>query len=385
MEMYDQGHGCLLYRTTLPAGPATALQVDQASDFGWVWLNGKKIGILDRRSRRFEVKLPARTAPEQLDILIEAMGHVNFGREIHDRKGLVGAVRLVGQPSLPLNNWQVFPFPLDDPELAALKWKPGKTPGPAFWRGGFQVERVADTFLDLRGWGKGVVWVNGHCLSRFWDIGPTQTAYVPGPWLRRGRNEVIVLDLLGPKEPVLAGLERPILDQLRPELDFSRSASTQGHLNLAGVQPACTGSFKPGPEVQEVRLAAPVEGSQFCLEALSSLDGKPFAAIAELDLLDENGQSIPHTAWTIPYADSEELVGEDGSASNAIDGQSASFWHTQWKDAQPAYPHRLVIDLGASVRIGGFRYTPRAGEVVAGRIKDYQVYIGANLAHPADQ
>ena len=74
----------------------------------------------------------------------------------------------------------------------------------------------------MRSWGKGLVWVNGHNLGRFWNIGPQQTMYVPGPWLRSGNNQVVILDLLGPEKPVVAGLEKPILDQLRPELDFAR-------------------------------------------------------------------------------------------------------------------------------------------------------------------
>ena len=63
--------------------------------------------------------------------------------------------------------------------------------------------------------------MNGHCLGRFWDIGPTQTAYAPGCWLRAGANEVVILDYVGPRDPVVAGLAAPILDQLRPGLDFA--------------------------------------------------------------------------------------------------------------------------------------------------------------------
>jgi len=68
-----------------------------------------------------------------------------------------------------------------------------------------------------------VVWLNGHCLGRFWNIGPQQTLYCPGPWLKSGRNEIIVLDALSPVEPKLSGLERPVLDELHPELDFSQT------------------------------------------------------------------------------------------------------------------------------------------------------------------
>ena len=78
-----------------------------------------------------------------------------------------------------------------------------------------------------------------------------------------------------------------------------------------------------------MRFAKPAQGRQFCLETLNAHDGKPFAAVAELDLLDADGQSIPHTVWTIAYVDSEERISEDGSALNAINGQTADFWHTE--------------------------------------------------------
>jgi len=172
-------------------------------------------------------------------------------------------------------------------------------------------------------------------MGRFWNIGPTQTMYVPGPWLKAGRNEVVVLDLLGPQEPVLAGIEKPILDQLRPQLDFSKKVQ-QATLAIEGVTPTHTGTFAQGPAAQEVRFAKPVQGRQFCLETLNAQDGKPYAAVAELDLLDADGKSIPHTVWTIAFADSEERIKEDGSALNAINGQTADFWHTEWDRPSPA-------------------------------------------------
>src|SRR5205085_126576 len=117
-----------------------------------------------------------------------------------------------------------------DAQLAALTWKKlsGKTEGPGFWRGHFAIEKPADTFLDVSTWGKGIAWINGHCLGRFWNIGPTQTMFVPGPWLRAGSNEVIIFDLLGPESPTLAGLDQPVLDRLRPELDFTPKTVAKG-------------------------------------------------------------------------------------------------------------------------------------------------------------
>jgi beta-galactosidase len=387
MEAYDQGRGCILYRTTVPAGPAVQLSVKEARDFAWVFLDGELVGSMDRRSRQYSVQIPQRQVAARLDILVEAMGHVNFGPEVHDRKGLYTPVVLktADGASTEPGPWQVYRLPLDGPVLASLQWKSGKATGPAFWRGTFDVPKPADTFLDVSTWGKGVLWVNGRCMGRFWNIGPTQTMYVPGPWLKSGRNEVIVLDLLGPKEPALAGLEKPILDQVRPELDFVRKVQ-QSVLTIEGVQPVHAGTFSPGAAAQEVRFAKPAQGRQFCLETLSALDGKSFAAVAELDLLDAGGKPIAHTVWTIAYVDSEERVSEDGSALNAINGQTADFWHTEWSQAQPGHPHRLVIDLGQTVTISGFRYMPRAGNnSVGGRIKDYRVYVGESLAKPLQQ
>jgi beta-galactosidase len=243
------------------------------------------------------------------------------------------------------------------------------------------IEKPGDTFLDLRGWGKGVVWVNGICLARFWNIGPSQTAYLPGCWLRKGKNEIVILDYTGPDKPEIAGLARPILDELHPEKDFAKSHRLAVKLNLDSVAPAHIGNFAPGGDMQEIKFAAPVLGKFFYLESLNAFDGKPYAAIAELDLLDANGASISHNGWTIAYVDSEERAAEDGSAENAIDGQTANFWHSEWKNAQPNHPHRLILNLGKERTISGFRYVPRQGES-SGRIKDYRVLIGDNLVSP---
>ena len=386
MEALDQGHGCVVYRTQIPAGPAATLQADQVHDFAWVFGDGKPLGVMDRRSRRFSVKLPAREKPMQVDFLVEALGHVNFGNEIHDRKGLLGSVKLASPSAEAValdGNWQTYRFPMDPTMLHDLKWKSAAATGPAFWRGTFNVAKTADTFLDLSNWGHGVIWINGRCLARFWNIGPTQTAYLPGAWLKPGENEVVILDLLGPKEPTLCGLEKPILDVLHPELDFGLRPTAKATLALGDAKPIFSGSFTAGAETQEIKFPTPADGKQFCIETLNAHDGKPFAAIAELDLLDAAGNSLPHQNWSIAYVDSEELSAEDGSASNAIDGQTANFWHTAWKDSQPDHPHRLVIDLGKTASISGFRYTPRAGAGnVGGRIKDYRIYVSDTLAVP---
>jgi beta-galactosidase len=377
MEKYDQAHGCILYRTTIPAGDAGVVDLGPVHDFGFVFLDGKQLGIADRRTSSFKIKVPARAQAATLDVLVEAMGRVNFGEEVHDRKGIHGPVKLDGNE---LSDWKVFSFPLDKKMLGRLHFQKSATTGPAFWRGTIRVEKPADTFLDLRSWGKGVVWINGHCLGRYWNIGPTQTAYVPGPWLKKGKNEIVILDLLGPEKPVVAGLEQPILNELHPEKDFARSHRPVVTLNLDSAKPVLTASFEPGGALQEVHLDAPARGRYFCIESLNAFDGKPYAAIGEFDVLDRSGKPISHDGWSVAYVDSEEREKEDGTAENAIDGQTANYWHTQWGSASPNHPHRFVIDFGKSQTVSGFRYVPRSGAGdVDGRIKDYRIYVGDNL------
>jgi beta-galactosidase len=381
-ETYGIGQGCCLYRRELAAGAAATLRVEAVRDFAWVFLDGALAGVLDRRSRRFGLQLPARTAPARLDILVEAMGHVNFGVEIHDRKGLIAPVRLVragAREERLVAGWSVFPLPLDasTPHRLAFTAEPGR--GPAFWRGAFAIEETGDTFLDLRSWSKGVVWINGRCLARFWNIGPTQTAYLPGPWLKRGVNEVVILDLVGPQRAVVAGLTAPILDELRPRLEFAASSPPEYELTLDGIAPARRGSFAPDAEAETIMFDTPLAGRQFCFEALNAHDGRRFAAVAELDLLDQDGRSLSHERWSIAYVDSEETAGGNCAALNAINGQTASFWHTGWTGEKPDFPHELVIDLGERTVIGGFRYVPRRGNP-SGRVKDYRVYVGDKLA-----
>jgi beta-galactosidase len=384
MEAYDQGRGAILYRTTLPAGPAGVMEVADVHDFGFVYLDGKPLGVLDRRSHSYRLAIPARGGPAQLDLLVYALGRVNFGTGVDDRKGLYAPVTLAvkGEPARALSGWRVYSLPLDEAELGALhSTKPaGNEGGPAFWHGTFTIDRPADTFLDLSAWGFGVVWVNGHCLGRFWNVGPTQTAYVPGPWLRAGQNEVTVFDLVGPSTPTLAGLDHP-LNALRPELDFA-ARPVEARLRLEGVKPAKEGKFNATSAAHEVKFAAPVEGKQVCFEAVDSHDGKPVAAVAELELLDPDGRPLAHANWTIAYADSEEKTAEDGSAGNAIDGQTANAWVTGWSRGATAYPHRLIVDLGAPMKIGGFLYVPRSGDDLSGRIKTYRIYVGAALVQP---
>jgi hypothetical protein len=153
-------------------------------------------------AKNVSIALPS--SIKKMDLLVENCGRVNYGRElVDDRKGFLEPP-LVGEPSVRC-------LPLAD--LSAIQWhsmKPGRSPAaPRFYRGQLQINDVHDTYLDTRGLSKGFIWVNGHNLGRFWETrGPQHTLYVPAPYLKRGANEVIILDLDG-RAAVLESVARP--------------------------------------------------------------------------------------------------------------------------------------------------------------------------------
>jgi len=250
MEMFDQSTGCILYRTHLEAGSGGTLRIKEAHDIARIFIDGKRVGTLDRRFRN-KTSLAIGPFPKEatLDILVEAMGRVNYGKDIHDRKGITGNVELLdGKTTRDLTGWEVYTLPFDRRMLEDLKFSSDITSGPAFHRGVFDLKKTGDTFLDLRGWGKGSVWVNGHHLGRFWHIGPQQTLYLPGVWLREGENEVVALELEDTRKKTIEGLTEPILNQVeQDELAPPLPVRPQGVARLLSEDVVKEGTFSDGP------------------------------------------------------------------------------------------------------------------------------------------
>lgn len=203
MEELGQSHGLVVYRTKVRKRFQGALELERVHDYAIVYSDGQPIGTVDRRLDQHSIAVDLKEG-STLDVLVDAMGHVNFGQQmLADRKGL-GAARIGGAP---LENWEVYGVPLTEPPHDGFR---GTMPtGPAFYRAGFDLGEVGDTFLRTSGWGKGYVWVNGHNLGRYWGLGPQQTLFVPAGWLRSGRNEVIVLDLVPSGNRSMDGVRAP--------------------------------------------------------------------------------------------------------------------------------------------------------------------------------
>ena len=384
MEEYDQGFGSILYRTSLPALSAPALlTVNEPHDYAQIFIDGKYIGTLDRRNAEKELVIQPCRKGAQLDILVEAMGRINFERAIRDFKGITDNVTVTVEKDGhkwvdDLKNWQVFNITDEYDTYAAMDFRPldmcmhreERLPRGVY-RATFNVSKPSDTFLDFESWGKGLVYVNGHALGRIWETGPQQTLYMPGCWLKKGANEILVFDILGPRKAQSRGLKEPQLDRLR--LDKVRTHSAESsNLDLSAETPVMTSAFAPGNGWQEVKFNAPVRGRYICLEALDALDGKEKAAIAEFYLLDDKGVRLSREPWTVVYADSEDTEGGNRTADKVFDLQESTYWQTA---AGVPFPHAVVIDLGATHTLSGLQYLPRMESAAPASIRNFRIYV----------
>jgi beta-galactosidase len=203
-----QTQGLTLYQAPVDASGPRVLEVGEVRDRAQVFLNRQPVGVLARDQHDRALTLPA-NAKGMLELLVEDQGRVDYGPRIGEPKGLIGPVTVGGEPVV---GWEVLSLPLAEvaPAAAALQALPAApvtaVAGPAFARAVFDLPAAGaevdagagangDLFLSTAGLGKGIAWLNGFCLGRYWSRGPQRTLYVPGPVTRKAGNELIVLEL----------------------------------------------------------------------------------------------------------------------------------------------------------------------------------------------
>ena len=191
MEELDQDYGFILYKTTIKGKlEALKLNLQEVRDRALVYLNGEYQGVIDRNNKQ-EILLSADGPESTLEILVENMARINYGPLLKDPKGITEGVRIGNQF---LFNWDIYTIPLKD--IENIKYGNGnKEEYPTFYRGSFEVKEVGDTYLDFEGWEKGVVFINGFNLGRYWKAGPQKRLYLPAPLLKEGTNEIVVFEL----------------------------------------------------------------------------------------------------------------------------------------------------------------------------------------------
>lgn len=206
METKDEDYRYVLYRATVRNGGSGTLTFADVRDYAVVFVDGERVGDLDRRLGQRTVELKDLKRNALIEVLLENTGRINFGKRLaSDRKGLFGPVTFAGED---VRNWTMSVVALD--RLSSLRFRDDSLAAPAFYRGTFMCTAPHDTFLDTRMLGKGALWVNGHAVGRFWEVGPQFALYVPGPWLRKGQNEVVALDLANRSVRTMEGRTEPL-------------------------------------------------------------------------------------------------------------------------------------------------------------------------------
>ncbi|XP_013392796.1 beta-galactosidase-1-like protein 2 isoform X2 [Lingula anatina] len=223
-----QGYGFILYRTEITKGGKLKFS-DTVRDRAVVLLNGTEIATFNLNKKDMVVAIKGPNKPQNkttyvLDVLVENMGRLNSmgyynGTKVpfeSQRKGITSTVYL---DKAVLIDWDHYPLEFRKPFLTSMlssgDWSPYKdvvgTPGMFYTRLTVTKHPPCDTFIDMKGWKKGVVFVNGFNLGRYWEIGPQRTLYLPGPLLRTGNNEILIFELHGSK-PTITFKDKPQLD-----------------------------------------------------------------------------------------------------------------------------------------------------------------------------
>lgn len=207
MEYFGQNQGLIMYRTKLIGHKSGKLQIWEPHDYALVFLNGAFIDTVFRDGGNWEVDLPVTNEKEPvLTIIVEGMGHINFGQYMIDRKGITDRVSLNG---MTLMNWETILYPMDE-DFIKVEHPLKRTMIPDsvpcnFFEGNFTLPEASDTFFDMSGYKKGVVFVNGHNLGRYWYTGPQKRLYCPAGWLKKGDNKMVVFDLLATQPATVSG------------------------------------------------------------------------------------------------------------------------------------------------------------------------------------
>ena len=226
--LFGQDQGLVLYRKRIAKG--ALLRLENVRDYAVVHVDGHEVGVVSRvehaaLNSKLEVALPGgldatgSDVDRTLEILVDTFGHINFGPRLGDHKGLIGPASVDG---VALRDVEAWAIPLEDAWVRGLRPIADKSAptaqgantlmarapvgadssaitrspqGPMFFKANLRMESPGDLYIDLGAWNKGYVWINGQLLGRYWHIGPQQRLFCPGPWLRAGDNELLVLDL----------------------------------------------------------------------------------------------------------------------------------------------------------------------------------------------
>lgn len=223
-EQLNQGYGYVLYSKHFNQPISGKLEIPGLRDYATIYINGEKAGELNRYYKNYsmDIDIPFNAS---LEILVENMGRINYGPEIvNNTKGIISPVLINGNEIT--GNWEMYKLPMNEmPDFARLNktYVFDNTPAhtdaltgkPVLYEGTFTLNETGDTFIDMEQWGKGIIFINGINIGRYWQAGPQQTLYIPGVWLKKGENKIVIYEQLnnGIKTEVKT-VKTPVLTKL---------------------------------------------------------------------------------------------------------------------------------------------------------------------------
>ena len=218
MEELGQRTGYLLYETDVEMdAPEERLRIIDGRDRAQVYVNNRHLATQYQTEIGKDLLIAGDEKESvNLKILLENMGRVNYGHKLladSQRKGIRTGVCVDLHFHL---QWKQYPLELQD--LSRLDFsKEWQENAPAFYRFDFRLDCVYDTYIDMMGYGKGAVFVNGHNLGRFWEVGPTTSLYVPHGFLKEGDNTIIVFETEGRYQETLQLVQQPTFLTIKGE------------------------------------------------------------------------------------------------------------------------------------------------------------------------
>ena len=200
MEKLNQGYGFVLYKTKV-RGPREEqkIRLQNVRDRGYIYRDGKFVGIQYRNDNDPQHKISIDKDGNELAVLVENMGRVNYGAKLKDAKGITQGI---GFGNNFVYHWKNYPLPLDD--ISKVNFKEGVEAfdgSPIFLKAEIEIDECCDTFVKLPSFKKGIIIINNKVLSRYWEVGPQRSAYLPAPFLKKGKNEIVVFELEGYETP----------------------------------------------------------------------------------------------------------------------------------------------------------------------------------------
>jgi beta-galactosidase len=221
-EELGQGHGYVLYKRHFNQPISGTLRIEGLRDYATVYVSGEKVGELNRYFNNYtlDIDIPFNS---NLEILVENMGRINYGsRIIHNRKGIIDQVKI--GDNIIEGEWEMIKLPMDKvPAVDKLPGVQNNTAAsagtlkgnPVIYKGVFNLKETGDTFLNMEDWGKGIVFINGINIGRYWRLGPQQTLYIPGVWLKKGTNEIVIFEQQNDKPHTeVSAVKTPVLTKL---------------------------------------------------------------------------------------------------------------------------------------------------------------------------